>query len=70
MYKITFLGLLEAKKYQKTKCTLFSETPRSYQALFVRPNLLNQNDGRKLVPWELNQIYQTKSIEPNLPNQK
>ena len=27
MYKTTFLGVLEAEKLQKHKCTLFSETP-------------------------------------------
>ena len=32
MYKTTFLGVLEAEKLQKHKCTLFSETPCSFPA--------------------------------------
>ena len=33
MYKTTFLGILEAEKLQKHKCTLFSETPCSIRDL-------------------------------------
>ena len=44
MYKTTFLGVLEAEKLQKHKCTLFSETPCRYKEFGTRDKVLGSRN--------------------------
>ena len=64
MYKTTFLGVLEAEKLQKHKCTLFSETPcsKSQTSLSNHIHKLESENMQYEINWSI--IDKGKSFAP------